>query len=114
MDPTVPPPSSTIPLDFNKNIDIATSTEQGPSIDKAINVEKSPFEFRNYTMSFNISFLCIIKFIIGLIALYLSWNCNANSNFIIRIITTFFSTIFSEIYIVYYSFYRTFMGIKCY
>lgn len=61
-----------------------------------------------------VALICIIKLVISLIALKLSWACNAQENIFIRIILGFITFMFSEIYIVYYAVYRTFMGNKCY
>jgi hypothetical protein len=56
----------------------------------------------------------ILKLIVVCVAIYLCWDCNRNSNIILRIIMTTFSAIFSELYIIYYSFYRILLGNKCY
>ena len=57
--------------------------------------------------------LCIIKLILGIIAVYLSWTCNVKTNIILRIIIAIVSLLFSELYIFYYGIYRVFMGNKC-
>lgn len=59
-------------------------------------------------------FIFVLKMIVVVIAIYLCWDCNRNSNIILRIIMTTFSAIFSELYIVYYSFYRILLGNRCY
>jgi len=60
-----------------------------------------------------IMIVCIIKLILGIIAVYLSWTCNVKTNIILRIIIAIVSLLFSELYIFYYGIYRVFMGNKC-
>ena len=60
-----------------------------------------------------VAMACTIKFILTIIAGYLSWQCSESSHLIIRILITLFSLMFSELYIIYYSIYRVYMGNKC-
>ena len=62
---------------------------------------------------FKIITVCLIKLILGIIAVYLSWTCNAKTNIALRIIIAIVAFLFSEIYIFYYGIYRVFMGNKC-
>ena len=48
----------------------------------------------------------VLKLILTFIVAKLSWNCNHNTNIILRILITCISCMFSEIYILYYAFYR--------
>jgi len=63
---------------------------------------------------FQVTAVCVIRFILSLTAGYLVWDCNTKENLIFKIFITFFAVSFTEIYIIYYAFYRVFMGNKCY
>tara|TARA_B110000971_G_scaffold74459_1_gene76399 strand:- start:2328 stop:2591 length:264 start_codon:yes stop_codon:yes gene_type:complete len=56
----------------------------------------------------------IIRIILSVIAIYLSWDCNKNSGIFMKIILAIVAFLFSEIYILYYAVYRVFMGNSCY
>jgi len=56
----------------------------------------------------------IIRIILSVIAIYLSWDCNKNSGIFMKIILAIVAFLFSEIYILYYAVYRVFMGNNCY
>ena len=56
----------------------------------------------------------IIRCVLSIIALYLSWNCGKNSSGVMRGLGSAVSALFPEIYIPYYAVYRVFMGNKCY
>jgi hypothetical protein len=60
-----------------------------------------------------ISTVCILKFLISAIAIYLSWNCNQKEPLLIRILISTLSGFFSEFYIIFYSVYRIYLGNKC-
>ena len=51
----------------------------------------------------------LLKLILTIIVIKLSWGCNQNMNIILRLIGTAVSTLFSEIYIMYYAFYRLYL-----
>ena len=55
----------------------------------------------------------ILKILLSLIVIHLSWKCNHNSNIILRILYVLISLSFSEIYIFYYAFYRLYLGNTC-
>uniref|UniRef100_A0A6C0EIQ2 Uncharacterized protein n=1 Tax=viral metagenome TaxID=1070528 RepID=A0A6C0EIQ2_9ZZZZ len=55
----------------------------------------------------------LLKLILTIIVIKLSWGCNQNMNIILRLIGTAVSTLFSEIYIMYYAFYRLYLGNAC-
>lgn len=55
----------------------------------------------------------VLKLILMFIVAKLSWNCNHNTNIILRLIITSISCMFSEIYIFYYAFYRLYLGNSC-
>ena len=56
----------------------------------------------------------ILRCVLSIIALYLSWDCGRDSSVIMRALVSLISTLFPEIYISYYAVYRVFMGNKCY
>ena len=56
----------------------------------------------------------ILRIVLSIIALYLSWDCGKNSSGIMRGLGSVVSALFPEIYIPYYAVYRVFMGNKCY
>ncbi len=56
----------------------------------------------------------ILRCVLSIIALYLSWDCGRNSSGMMRVMGTSVSVLFPEIYIPYYAVYRVFMGNKCY
>lgn len=60
-----------------------------------------------------IVFTILLKLILSLIVINLSWKCNKNSNIILRIIYTLIALSFSEIYIFYYAIYRLYLGNSC-
>ena len=57
--------------------------------------------------------IILIKIVLSIIALGLTWDCSKNNSVFLKIIFSFFSVVFSEIYILYYSIYRICMGNKC-
>jgi hypothetical protein len=60
-----------------------------------------------------LSIVCILKFLIFAIAVYLSWYCNQKEPLAIRILISILAGIFSEFYIIFYSVYRIYLGNKC-
>lgn len=58
-------------------------------------------------------FIIIGKIVLGIIAGYLSWNCNQSLNILLRILITMTSITFSEIYIFYYAIYRLYLKNDC-
>ena len=57
--------------------------------------------------------MILFKLIIILIAMYLAWNCNSNSNILLRILYTITAALFSGFYILYYSIYRILLKNNC-
>ena len=57
--------------------------------------------------------IIIIKLVLSLIAVYLSWGCNKSSHILLRLFLAILVFIFSEFYIIYYSIYRVALGNKC-
>ena len=57
--------------------------------------------------------LIILKLLIILIAIYLAWNCNAQSPILIRLLYTIIASLFSGFYILYYSIYRILLKNDC-
>ena len=60
-----------------------------------------------------VSTVLVLKFILMIIVAKLSWNCNHNTNIVLRLIITSISCMLSEIYIFYYAFYRLYLGNSC-
>jgi len=58
-------------------------------------------------------FICIVRFILSLIAMKLSWSCNQTVNIAMRIIFLILSLLFSEFYILYFAIYRVFLNNAC-
>jgi len=59
------------------------------------------------------SIVCVLKFLIFSIAVYLSWYCNQKEPLAIRILISILAGMFSEFYIIFYSVYRIYLGNKC-
>lgn len=57
--------------------------------------------------------LMILKVIIGCIAVYLTLNCNKDSNIFVKYFYSLIAFVFAEIYILYYALYRVIMGNQC-
>jgi hypothetical protein len=55
----------------------------------------------------------VVHLIIGVIAVYLSWNCNHNETTLMRVLYAFVAYIFSVLYIVYYLIYHVAMKKQC-
>ena len=60
-----------------------------------------------------VSTVCILKLLIFIIAIYLSWYCNQKEPLLIRILISTLAGLFSEFYIIFYSVYRIYLGNKC-
>lgn len=71
------------------------------------------FRKKSPTEQLQIIGLIALRVITTLIALFLSWTCNANYGLLMRIVVSLISAVFAELYIVYYTVYHILMGVKC-
>jgi len=55
----------------------------------------------------------VIHLIIGVVAVYLSWNCNHTETTLMKVLYAFFAYIFSGFYIIYYLIYHVAMKKQC-
>jgi hypothetical protein len=74
---------------------------------------RNNFKQKTSTEKMQIVGLIVLRGLAMIIALFLSWTCNANFGLLMRILVSVISAVFAEIYIVYYMVYHILMGVKC-
>ena len=74
---------------------------------KQFNVKKNTWHW------IEVSFACVLKIVISIIAFVLAWECSSNSNIVLRLLISIFAAGLGEFYIIYYAVYRVFLDNKC-
>lgn len=72
------------------------------------------FDSKPLSYWIKLSFIIMLKIVLACIVGYLSWNCNKNTNIVLRGLVFIVSIIFSEVYMIYYAIFRSLMGYRCF
>ena len=99
--------------DNNSNVSVSKNDVADRQFPDNFNPVKQPKPEKSNWHWLQVSIVCVLKLLVFIIAVYLSWNCNQKEPLLLKVLISTLAGLFSEFYIIFYAVYRIYLGNKC-